>query len=384
MKLSDFNYNLPQNFIAQKPTKPRDHCRLLILDRETGDIKHKKFFEISQFIKNGDVLVFNDSKVIPARLHGNKITGLPSVALAKEGGNVEILLIKKISSDTWEALLKNFKEKEFGKKIIIAKNFIASPEKNIDGGLWQIKFNQLAGGKDKNLDKLIYKYGQTPLPPYIKKMAKLSDYQTIYAKREGSVAAPTAGLHFTKKLLNSLKKQGAKLETITLHIGLGTFAPIKDNNIEKHKIHSEYAEISAKTAKAINKARSEGRRIIAVGTTSARTLEAFAMSTDNQQQTSNNKNKQKFRQSDDRQTGGILPFGKMWVDIFIKPGYKFKIVDGMITNFHLPETTLMILVSAFAGRPAGRHGRKNILKAYQEAINKKYKFFSFGDAMLII
>lgn len=295
-------------------------------------------------------MIFNDSKVIPARINGKKDTG----------GSVEILLIKKTSSAQWEALLKNFKYKELGKKIIINKNFIATPIKNIDGGLWQIKFNL----SKNTLDKAIRKYGQTPLPPYIKKMSKLSDYQTIYAKKEGSAAAPTAGLHFTKKLLAELKKKGIETETITLHVGLGTFAPIKDDNIENHKMHSELAEISAKTAKAINKAKAEGRRVIAVGTTSTRTLEAFDTLTHNLQQTTYNKKTK-------------IQSGKKEVDIFIKPGYDFKIADGIITNFHLPKTTLLLLISALSDRD-------KIMRAYQEAINKKYKFFSFGDAMLII
>lgn len=395
MKLSKFNYNLPKNLITQKPTRPRDHCRLLVVRKNSDKFEHFKFFDIEKFLQKGDVVVLNDSKVIPARILGNKSTS----------GSVEILLIKKISNNAWEAMLRNFKEKELGKKIIISSShsslssphsslsssrmrgsrpeqnldsrrslsallaggndssdFLATPVKNIGEGLWQIKFN-LTGAA---LDKAIHKYGRTPLPPYIKKMAKLSDYQTIYAQKEGSVAAPTAGLHFTKRLINKLKKKGIIFETVTLHVGLGTFSPIREENIEKHKMHAEFAEISAKTAKAINKAKSESRRVIAVGTTSVRTLEAFVRSTHNLQQTTNNKN-QKIK----------IKSGTKNVDIFIKPGYKFKITDGMITNFHLPETTLMILVSAFAGR-------EKIIRAYQEAIKKKYKFFSFGDAMFII
>lgn len=366
MNLSDFDYELPEKLIAQKPTLPRDKCRLLILDRKTGKIQHKKFFDIVNFLQKGDVLVVNDSKVIPARLYGKKITG----------GNVEIFLIKKKATDQWEALLKNFKASTFSKAsidnkaldIIISKNLIATPIENVGEGIWKIKFNQ----KGSALDASIRKYGQTPLPPYIKKQSKLRDYQTIYAQKEGSVAAPTAGLHFTKKLFNDLKKKGVVIETVTLHVGLGTFSPIREDNIEKHKMHSEWAEVSAKTAKAINRAKADGRRVIAVGTTSVRTLEAFACSTHNLQPTTDNKN-QKFKI--------INPIHKE-VSIFIKPGYKFKIVDGMITNFHLPKTTLLILVSAFAGK--SDDGRKKILKAYQEAVIKKYKFFSFGDAMLIV
>lgn len=431
MQLSQFGYNLPQNLIAQKPIKPRDHCRLLVIDRHCEErpqgatkparlnghlgrqsyFKHLKFFEIEKFLQKGDVLVLNDSKVISARIYGKKITK----------GNVEILLIKKISSDTWEAMLKNFKLRESGKKIIISSSsshsslsssrirgsrpesnidsrlpacagrrgndsagFSALPIKSIGDGLWQIKFNL----KGAALDKAIHKYGHAPLPPYIKSSAKLADYQTIYAKKDGSVASPTAGLHFTKRLINKLKKKGVIFETITLHVGLGTFAPIRAENIEKHKIHSEYAEIPAKTTKAINKAKSEGRRVIAVGTTSARTLESFASSTHDLrfvtsskiQDTKIDKNRalydHRMCNCDSIETGYVKNRRKQ-VDIFIKPGYKFKIVDGMITNFHLPKTTLMILVSAFARRD-------KIMRAYQEAIEKKYRFFSFGDAMLII
>lgn len=379
MKLSDFDYDLPKNLIAQKPKKPRDHCRLLVINRHCEErpqgatkqsyFEHLKFFEIEKFLQKGDVIVLNNSKVIPARILGRKEQVMSSLNFPRPrkieaGGKIEILLIKKLSNNIWEAMLKNFKVKELGKEIIISENFLVTPIKNIGEGLWRIKFNL----KGEALDKAIYKYGETPLPPYIKKMAKLSDYQTIYAQKEGSVAAPTAGLHFTKRLINKLKKKGVIFETITLHIGLGTFSPIREENIEKHKMHSEFAEISAKTAKAINKAKSESRRVIAVGTTSMRTLEAFVYSTHNLQQTTNNKNQESKK---------TLNSGAKDVDIFIKPGYKFKIVDGMITNFHLPETTLMILVSAFAGR-------EKILRAYNEAIKKKYKFFSFGDTMLII
>ena len=379
LKLSDFNYNLPEELIAQRPTMPRDHCRLLALSKKTGEMQHKKFFNIVDFLQKGDVLVFNNSKVIPARIFGKKAK--PRTENSGEfsgawdtGGSVEILLIKKVSANQWEALLKNFKLKELGKKIIVAKNFTATPQKNIDGGLWLIKFNC----KGDQLKKLIYKYGQTPLPPYIKKSAKLSDYQTIYAKKEGSAAAPTAGLHFTKDLLNSLKKKGVQMETITLHVGLGTFAPIKDGDIEHHKMHSEWASISKKTADVINKAKSEGRRVIAVGTTSTRTLEAFSKE-------SRIKSARLDRSGGNQESRNSITAGKKKIDIFIKPGYEFKIVDGMITNFHLPRTTLMILVSAFARRdPSINSGREKILKAYNEAIKKKYKFFSFGDAMLII
>lgn len=338
MKLSEFSYNLPEKLIAQKPQTPRDHCRLLVVDKNKSDFKHLKFFNIEQFLEKGDVVILNDSKVIPARIHAKKETG----------GSVEILLIRKISTNSWEAMIKNFKTKELGKEIFISKNFVALPTEHIEAGLWKIRFN-LSGRK---LDEAIRKTGETPLPPYIKKQAKLKDYQTIYAKNEGSVASPTAGLHFTEKLIKKLQKKGVIFKKVTLHVGLGTFSPIREEAIEKHKMHFESASVSKDTAQAINKAKKEKRRVIAVGTTSIRTLEGFAYD-------------------------GKISSGKKEINLFITPGYEFQIVDAVITNFHLPDTTLLILVAAFAGK-------EKILNAYQEAVNKKYKFFSFGDAMLII
>lgn len=334
MFTSDFNYNLPPERIGQKPIKPRDAARLLILDKKSGKTKHKKFRDLGEFLRPGDVIVLNNSKVIPARLIGQKETG----------GKIEIFLLKK-NDNTWSALIKG--KVKPGQKIFLTKKIIATISAVDDRGeerIVKIQFNAT--------DKKILSLGETPLPPYIKKTAQLADYQTVYAKTNGSVAAPTAGLHFTPQLITKLKKQGIKFVDITLHVGLGTFAPVKTEKITDHRIHTEFAIVSSRAAKILNAAKKSGRRIIACGTTSVRTLEAFSV-----------KNK--------------ISAGAKDVNIFIYPGYEFKLVDGIITNFHLPQSTLLMLVSAFAGR-------KNILRAYQEAINKKYRFYSFGDAMLII
>lgn len=335
IKLSEFDYYLPKKLIAQKPIAPRDHSRLMILNRKNQSITHDYFYNLGKYLKPTDVLVANDSRVIPARLIGKK----PS------GGRIEILLLKKIKNDLWETMLKGkiFPETEivFNKNlngILIQKN----------NQLGKIKFN-LTGQK---FIKTIYKIGQAPTPPYIKRISNLKEYQTIYAKEAGSAAAPTAGFHFTKKLIKKLKKQGIQFEFVTLHVGLGTFQPVRVKNIKEHQIHPEWGEITGATAKKLNQVRQNRQRIIAVGTTSVRTLESFC------------RNKK-------------IKSGEKWIDTFIYPGYKFKFVDGLITNFHLPKSTLIMLVSAWAGK-------KSIFQAYQQAIEKKYHFYSFGDAMLII
>jgi len=366
--LQKFDYKLPKDLIAQVPTKPRDAARLLILDKKTNHIDHKYFFDLGDYLNPGDVLVLNNSKVIPARLLGYKSTGgkieifllnkkfpsLPSLPAGRQGGGqvdvadnfgqplFNLPLERGENNNIWQVLIKG--KVKINQEIIFSQNIKATIIKKHDDQSWLVKFN--------SSDKKIFSIGHTPLPPYIKKSAKMSDYQTIYAQSFGSVAAPTAGLHFTKKLLKELKKKGVKIEYITLHVGLGTFLPVKTKYIEDHKIHSELAILNPQTAKIINQAKQSGHQIIAVGTTSARTLEAFS-------------NHQKL----------LKPQSK-WVNIFIYPGYKFKIIDGLITNFHLPKSTLLMLVSALAGE-------KNIKKAYQIAIAQKYKFFSFGDAMLI-
>ncbi|MEI6627550.1 MAG: tRNA preQ1(34) S-adenosylmethionine ribosyltransferase-isomerase QueA, partial [bacterium] len=292
--------------------------------------------DLKNTLKTGDIIVLNNSKVIPARLLGHKETG----------GKIELFLLTKIKAQTWQCLIKGKIQSQ--QKIILPKNIIATAITKDQNGenqaTWQVKFNVN--------DKKLFTVGETPLPPYIKAKSRAEEYQTVYAKPQGSVAAPTAGLHFTKKLIADLKKRGIKFLNITLHVGLGTFAPVKTEKIIDHQIHSELAIVDNKTATAINKAKTNGQRIIACGTTAMRTLEAFTNTT------------------------GQLQAGKKWVNIFIYPGYQFRLVDVLITNFHLPKSTLLMLISAFATRDI-------IMHAYAEAIKKKYRFFSFGDAMLI-
>ncbi|PIV52180.1 tRNA preQ1(34) S-adenosylmethionine ribosyltransferase-isomerase QueA [Candidatus Falkowbacteria bacterium CG02_land_8_20_14_3_00_36_14] len=383
MKLSDFDYYLPKNLIAQEPIKPRDHSRLLVLDKISGRIKHKHFFDLVDYLRAGDVLVLNNAKVFPARLIGKK---------EGTGGKMEILLLRKIippsprlalapakrafvkgaKEEVWQCLIggRGAKEKL---EIKFFRGLKCKITKNNHNGTWQINFNR----KGKKLLELINKIGQTPLPPYIKRNKLLRrdsssrvpriqndvmDYQTIYAddKKIGSAAAPTAGFHFTCELLERIKNKGARIEFITLFVGLGTFAPVKIEDIAKHKMHAELVEIKKEAARRIIKAKKEKRRIIAVGTTSARALESVLGSNASQSET-------------------LLPRMKnykKWTNIFIYPPYKFKVVDAMITNFHLPQSTLLMLVGAFAGK-------KNIDKAYQQAIKKKYRFYSYGDAMFV-
>ncbi len=345
MRTIEFKFNLPKKLIAQVPVQPRDSSRLMVLDRKTKKITHQFFYQIEKFLKVGDVLVLNNTKVIPVRLYGNVI-----LEKGKLGRKIEVLLLKTINQNTWECLLDG-KRRKVGLKLKFKSGLQGEIIKNLENGVWLVKFNL----SNKDLVKKLKKIGQTPTPPYIKKKTSLSDYQTVYATHEGSVAAPTAGFHFTKKLIEKLKKKGVKFEFITLHIGLGTFLPIKTKNIENHKIHQEYAILDKETSQRLNKAKSEGRRIIACGTTSVRILEHVAL-------------KSKISQ--------IKPFTG-FVDLFIYPGYKFKFTDGIITNFHLPCSTLLLLVSAFAGKEL-------IFKSYKKAIAKKYRFYSFGDSMFII
>lgn len=329
--VTEFDYHLPQERIGQKPIEPRDHARLLILDRKSDLIEHRIFRDLAGVLGANDVLVLNNSKVIPARLHGQK----------ESGGKVEIFLLKKVKLNHWETLIKG--SVRAGQSINLSKTVRGEVLEKRDQ-INIIKFNCS--------DRKLFSLGETPTPPYIKQKADLGDYQTIYAKTSGSVAAPTAGLHFTKSLLTRLKKKGVRIEYLTLHVGMGTFAPVKSENILEHKMHSELAVLDSKTARRLNIYKDKGKRIIAVGTTSVRTLEAF---------------------TDSRKR---IHAGEKWVNIFIYPGYKFKFVDSIITNFHLPKSTLIMLVSAFAD--AGK-----IKRAYQEAIKKKYYFYSFGDAMMI-
>lgn len=422
MKLSEFDYNLPEELIAQHPMTPRDHSRLLALGKETGEIEHRKFFEIVDLLESGDVLVFNNSKVFPARLFGYK---------KDTGGKMEILLLSQENESTWQAVVGGKGKREgleivFGggedrnprlqgagnntrsegeisqsrrletndqdfesdnnycrlqnrdenmnllvdeQRVFSEGNLNTTPRqslcraksrypvtdelslkliKKLDGMSWRVEFNH----SGDELNKLIDQLGETPLPPYIKEESDPEKYQTVYAKHRGSAAAPTAGLHFTDELLEKLKAKGIQKEFVTLHVGLGTFEPVRENEIEEHQIHSEYATIDTETAQRLNQAKQEGRRIIAVGTTSTRTLEAS------------------FRNNE------IQSIAE-WVDIFIYPGYEFKVIDGLITNFHLPKSTLLMLISAFAGKD-------KIDRAYAEAIKEKYRFYSFGDGMVIL
>lgn len=332
MRTASFFYNLPPKLIAQHPVKPRDRSRLLVLRRGSKKLEHLHFDDLPKLLQPNDVLVFNNSKVFKARLIGRKLTG----------GKLEVFLLRAIKTNVWEVLIGG-RGGNVGLKINFGQTLSGEIIKQ-DGSIRLMRFN-LSG---KKLQDEIDRLGEVPLPPYIKSNARLEQYQTVYAKTRGSVAAPTAGLHFTKKLLSALKKKGIKLEYVTLHVGLGTFAPIKTNKIEDHQIHSEWASIDSATARRLNKYKKEGRRIIAVGTTTVRTLESFAGRP-----------------------------GTRDVNLYITPGYKFKFVDAMITNFHLPQSSLLVLVSSFAGH-------KKIMAAYKTAINKKYRFYSFGDAMLIL
>lgn len=338
--LNDYDYNLPNELIGQIPANPRDHSKLMLVDKKNNKIEHKHFFDIIDFLEKGDILVRNSTKVIPARIFGKKETG----------GVLEILLIKRIDIDTWECLLKPAKKLKLGQKIYIGDNseLIAELIEIKDDGNRVLKFFY-EGSFEENLDKL----GKMPLPPYISETLKEKErYQTVYAIKGESVAAPTAGLHFTEELLKKIEEKGIEIVNIFLEVGLGTFRPIHAENVLEHKMHQEYFEIPEESAKIINKAKNEGRRIISVGTTTTRALESSV------------------------DECGNLISQKRNTEIFIYPGYKFKIVDALITNFHLPKSTLLMLVSAL-------YEREKILEIYKLAVEKKYHFFSFGDAMFI-
>ena len=340
MDLKDFNYDLPEELIAQDPLEDRSSSRLMVLHKDTGRIEHKIFRDIIDYLNPGDCLVINDTKVIPARLMGIK---------EDTGAAIEVLLLKRNADDVWECLVKPGKKARTGARIVFGEGLLVGEIVDvIEDGNRMIKFHY-EGIFEEILDKL----GQMPLPPYIThKLQDKNRYQTVYAKNEGSAAAPTAGLHFTKELLEKIKEKGVNVVSITLHVGLGTFRPVKVDKIEEHHMHTETFNISREAADTINRTRAAGGRVIAVGTTSCRTLESAA--------------------ADD----GTIPARSGDTDIFIYPGYKFKAIDCLITNFHLPESTLIMLVSALAGRD-------NIMNAYETAVKERYRFFSFGDAMFI-
>ena len=341
MKTSDFYYDLPEELIAQDPLEDRTASRLLVLDRKTGAVKHKIFSDVIDYLNKGDCLVINNTRVIPARLIGEK---------EGTGGKVEVLLLKRRANDVWETLVKPGKKLKPGAKITFGDGRLrAEVLEVVEEGNRLVIFHY-EGIFEEILDSL----GEMPLPPYI--THKLEDkemYQTVYAKFDGSAAAPTAGLHFTKELLNKIEKKGIKIASITLHVGLGTFRPVKVDDVNNHHMHTEWYEVNAEAADIINETKRNGGRVICVGTTSCRTIESVA---------------------DDN---GYMKAKTGETDIFIYPGYKFKVMDGLITNFHLPESTLVMLVSAFAGK-------ENVLSAYETAVKERYRFFSFGDAMILI
>ena len=341
MKVTDFDYELPEELIAQHPVEPRDTARLLTLDKVTGEVAHKEhFYDLLDELHEGDVLVFNNTKVIPARLYGSKVG---------TDAKIEVLLLKRKENDVWETLVKPGKKCKPGTVISFGDGILTGEVIDVvEEGNRLIKFTY-EGIFEEVLDKL----GEMPLPPYIThKLEDKNRYQTVYAKYEGSAAAPTAGLHFTKELLEKIKEKGIKIAHVTLHVGLGTFRPVKVENILEHHMHSEFYMVDEEDANMINECRANGGRVIAVGTTSTRTLETVT------------------------DENGIVHPGSGWTQIFIYPGYQFKAIDCLITNFHLPESTLLMLVSALAGR-------ENVLNAYNKAVEEKYRFFSFGDAMFI-
>lgn len=339
MDISDFDYDLPEGRIAQTPLEPRDSARLMVLHPKEHTIEHRHFFELGDFLRSGDVLIFNDTRVIPARLIG---------ARSQTGGKVEVFLLRQIDKDQWEVLVKPGKKARVGSVILFGDELSCEIIADTDFGGRIVRF-VYHGIFEEILDRL----GSMPLPPYIhEKLEDRERYQTIYSRVKGSAAAPTAGLHFTENLMERLREQGIQFGFITLHVGLGTFRPVHVNVIEDHVMHREFYSVPTETADLIQQAKLEGRRVVAVGTTSIRTLEASAAST------------------------GIVEAGSGWTDIFIYPGYEFKVVDAVITNFHLPKSTLIMLISAFAGRAF-------TLEAYRTAVEEQYRFFSFGDAMFI-
>ena len=340
MKTSDFYYDLPQELIAQDPLKKRSDSRLMHLDRKTGQICHQHFTDILRWLHPGDCLVINDTKVIPARLFGRK---------EDTDAHIEILLLKRRDKDVWETLVKPGKKAKPGTKLIFGDGRLKGEVIDIvEEGNRLIRFTY-EGIFEEILDSL----GEMPLPPYITHQLKDKDrYQTVYAKHDGSAAAPTAGLHFTEELLEQVKAKGVSIAHVTLHVGLGTFRPVKVEDVTQHHMHSEFYVVEEEQARLINETKAAGGRIISVGTTSCRTLESAGDET------------------------GVVKAGSGWTDIFIYPGYRFKVIDGLITNFHLPESTLLMLVSALAGKDT-------IMKAYEEAVKERYRFFSFGDAMFI-
>lgn len=340
MKTSDFFYELPQEQIAQTPIEPRDHSRLMVLHRDSDSIEHKHFYDIIDYLNEGDTLIVNDSRVIPARIYGYK---------ADTGAKIEFLLLRQLDGKRWETLVKPGKKAKPGTRFIFGDGLLTAEVIEVaDDGNRIVELNS-----EENIYATLDKIGQMPLPPYItEKLEDQERYQTVYSHELGSAAAPTAGLHFTNELLDKIREKGVNIGYVTLHVGLGTFRPVKVDDVTKHKMHSEHYEIPAETAELIKRTKASGKRVIAVGTTSCRTLESVAAQ-------------------------GELRACDGFTDIFIYPGFEFKVLDGLITNFHLPESTLIMLVSAFYGYDKTMH-------AYDIAVKEKYRFFSFGDAMAIL
>ena len=340
MKTSDFYYDLPEELIAQTPVEPRDSSRMMVYNRKTKEVLHKHFYDVIDFLNEGDALIVNDSRVLPARIYGTKIP---------TGANVEFLLLKQVKDKVWETLVKPGKKARTGDSFTFGDGIMTGKIIDVleDG-------NRIVEFKcDSNFYETLDKIGQMPLPPYIhEKLKDKERYQTVYSHELGSAAAPTAGLHFTDELLEKIKAKGIKIGYVTLHVGLGTFRPVKVDDVTTHKMHSEHYEVPEETAKLIEETKKNGKRVIAVGTTSCRTLESVA-----------------------KEHGKVVSC-EGWTDIFIYPGFEFKVLDGLITNFHLPESTLIMLVSAFAGYD-------EVMSIYKEAVKEKYRFFSFGDSMFI-
>lgn len=341
MKTSDFFYDLPKELIAQTPAEPRDSSRLLVLNKENGEVTHKHFYNIIDYLDEGDLIVANDSRVLPARIYGIK---------DETGARVEFLLLKQISGNRWETLCKPGKKAKKGAKFIFGDGILSATIAEVnDDGNRIVDFDC-----DENFFSTLDKIGQMPLPPYITEELKDKErYQTVYSHELGSAAAPTAGLHFSEELMDRIRAKGVNIAYVTLHVGLGTFRPVKVDDVTKHKMHSEHYEVPKETAELIKQTKQNGKRVIAIGTTSCRTLESVAA-----------------------EHGEVIPC-EGFTDIFIYPGFEFKVLDGLITNFHLPESTLIMLVSAFAGYD-------NIMNAYKTAVEQRYRFFSFGDCMAIL
>ena len=339
MKKSDFYFELPEELIAQTPIPERDHSRLLVLDRETGEIEHRHFYDLPEYLREGDCLVLNDSRVLPARLIGCR----------SSGGSVELVLLRDLGEGRWECLSRPGRKTKPGTELSFGEGELKATVMEVaEGGNRIVQFHY-----EGIFLEVLERLGKMPLPPYIKEELQDAErYQTVYSRELGSAAAPTAGLHFTEELLDRIRAKGVKVCTVTLHVGLGTFRPVKEEEIEDHAMHSEFCIIPEETAQIVTETKRSGGRVIAVGTTSCRTLESFS------------------------KEDGTLPAASGWTNIFIYPGYRFKCIDALVTNFHLPESTLIMLVSALAGR-------ERILNAYRMAVEERYRFFSFGDAMFI-